>query len=52
MLVREQSVNCSKEEILVMVSHCTTPEVLETPLKSQNLYLNIMFYKCVVKSLW
>lgn len=52
MLVREQSVNYSKEEILVMVSHCIAPEVLETPLKSQNLYLDITFCKCVVKSLW
>lgn len=35
-----------------MVSCCTAPEVFETPLKSQDLYLNAMFYRRVLKPLW
>lgn len=31
-----------------MVSPCTAPEVLETSLKSQDLYFHIMFCKHVV----
>lgn len=49
---RAELMNSFQGEVLVMVRQHPSTEVLESPLKSQTLYSNTVFYKSLVKTLW